>query len=141
MASTPQCPRCTIASGLLDPEALPTPSNQEQLPGNEGIRKSLLSVSSAAVAAPGRPPKEAAGGGPRGTPGEVGRTIQINTSTADYWSRKRHTTTAVFSSSQGPEDQEAATPEIRQRSGENLALAAPPETPSGRKKQKKMNTS
>ncbi|KAJ1180409.1 hypothetical protein NDU88_005630 [Pleurodeles waltl] len=44
-ASTRQYPRGTFASSLPDPEALPTSSNQEQLPGDGGIRKSLISTS------------------------------------------------------------------------------------------------
>ncbi|KAJ1178575.1 hypothetical protein NDU88_003820 [Pleurodeles waltl] len=119
-ASTPQYPRGTIASGLPDPETLLTPSNQEQLPDDDGICKSLISMSWAAAAAPGRPPQEAAEGGPRGTPGVVGRTVRVKSS----WPLKRHTTTSVFPLSQGPEDQEAATPEIRPCSLESAALAA-----------------
>ncbi|KAJ1177150.1 hypothetical protein NDU88_002412 [Pleurodeles waltl] len=44
-ASTLQYPRGTFASGLPDPEALPTSSNQEQLLGDSGIRESLISAS------------------------------------------------------------------------------------------------
>ncbi|KAJ1170324.1 hypothetical protein NDU88_002202 [Pleurodeles waltl] len=76
---TPQYPRGTIASGLPDPDALLTPSNPRQHPGDDGIRKSLLNVTWRAAAAPAGTPKEAVGGGTRRTPGEVGRTVRVNT--------------------------------------------------------------
>ncbi|KAJ1171201.1 hypothetical protein NDU88_003071 [Pleurodeles waltl] len=45
------------------------------------------------------------------------------TSTAGSRLRMRHSTTAVFSPSLGPEDQEEATPKIRPRSGESMGFA------------------
>ncbi|KAJ1156402.1 hypothetical protein NDU88_009121 [Pleurodeles waltl] len=142
MALTQQYPRGTITSSLPDPDAIPTSSNPATHPGDGGICKSFLDETWAA--APARTPREAAGGGTR--PGEVRRTVRVSTFTADSWPRKQDTTTAVSSLIQRPENQEATTPENRPRSGESHALGrawpwqAPPATPSGRKKQKKMNT-
>ncbi|KAJ1126852.1 hypothetical protein NDU88_005258 [Pleurodeles waltl] len=45
MASALQYPRGTCGSGLPDPEVLPPSSNEERLPGEGGIRKSLIRAS------------------------------------------------------------------------------------------------
>ncbi|KAJ1202362.1 hypothetical protein NDU88_006162 [Pleurodeles waltl] len=81
---------------------------------------SFLDVTRAAAAAPGGTHQGSARGGKSG---EVRRTVQDYTCTADAWPSKWHPTTAVSSSLPSPEDQEAAKPEIQPHSGESVALA------------------
>ncbi|KAJ1209641.1 hypothetical protein NDU88_005015 [Pleurodeles waltl] len=121
-ASTPQYPSGTFASGLPDPEALPPSSYQKQPPGDGGIHKSLNSTSWRERRKHQEDPLRKR---PEEDHEEHPERLDEPSESETQHSRlcKRHTSAAVYSPSLGPEAQEAATPKIRPRSGESVALA------------------